>query len=492
VTPRVHVLLVEPDVGLRARVVADLTGEGAHVTSLQRAAEVLPAMETAEFDAVFLALRLPDRDGLELLPHAVAAHPSVPIVVITAFSSIPSAVEAMRRGAADYLPKPFSPEQLLLSLRKVLERRALQQEVSRLRQLDTQRYGVEAIIGSAPLIRSLRAHVHKIAKSPATTVLILGESGVGKDLVARALHQASPRASRAFVAVNCAAIPETLLESELFGFEPGAFTGARRPKRGLLEAAHGGTVFLDEIGDLGVPLQAKLLRFLEDQRIRRLGGTEDIEVDVRVVAATNMDLGAGIAGGRFREDLYYRLMVVPLFVPPLRERKEDIPLLALHFLDQFNKRFRKHFDGVAPATLERMRSYRWPGNVRELRNAIERIVLLEDGPLVEAAMLPWSSPIPPPAVPGAEATDLPLPGDEDLRLERLELRALVKALERYDGNLSRAARVLGISRDTVRARIKRFNVRVKARVSVDSSRFRAFLEPAREVRHPGEERHGAP
>ncbi len=474
---RIHVLLVEPDADLRARVVADLVRGGTGVTSLERAADVLPAMEGAHFDLVLLALRLRDRDGLELLPEVVAAHPSVPIVVITAFSSIPSAVEAMRRGAADYLPKPFSMEQVRLTLRKVLETRALEQEVSRLRQLDTQRYGVDAIVGRAPLVRSLREHIRKVAGSPATTVLVLGESGVGKDLVARALHQASPRAPRAFVPVNCAAIPESLLESELFGFEPGAFTGAKRMKRGLLETADGGTVFLDEIGELGMPLQAKLLRFLEDQRVRRLGSNRDFEVDVRVVAATNMDLGAAIAAGRFREDLYYRLMVVPLFVPPLRERKEDVPLLALLFLDHFNKRFRKHFEGVAPEALARMAAYDWPGNVRELRNVIERIVLLDEGPLLSASMLPWNAPwIPERPVRGAaageakgaeeaEASSPADPGD-DLHLGRLELRALVKAMERSGGNISGAARALGVSRDTVRNRMRKYGVHVETRVSV--------------------------
>jgi DNA-binding NtrC family response regulator len=477
VAPQVRILLVEPDTGLLERVAADLAGEGAEVTSVQRAGQVLPAMDSAEFDLVFLALRLPDEDGLELLPRIVAAHPTVPIVVITAFSSIPSAVEAMRRGASDYLPKPFSTDQLRLSLRKVLENRELHEEVSRLRQMDTQRYGVEAIVGRAPLVRKLRDHIRKIAMSPASTILVLGESGVGKDLVARALHHASPRASRAFVAVNCAAIPETLLESELFGFEPGAFTGARKMKRGLLEAAHGGTVFLDEIGDLAIPLQAKLLRFFEEQRIRRLGSTRDVEVDVRVVAATNMSLGSGIAEGRFREDLYYRLMVVPLFVPPLRERKEDIPLLASHFLDQFNKKFRKHFEGVRPDALKRMTSYQWPGNVRELRNAIERIVLLEDGPYFESWMLPWSTPGAPPAPPLPQEKAPGIPAEDDLHLERIELRALMKAMERTGGNISRAARVLGVSRDTVRNRMKRYGVKVETRLSVDSPDARAVLDP---------------
>ncbi len=475
--PQVRILLVEPDTDLLQRVAADLAAEGAEVTSVQKAAKVLPAMDSAEFDLVFLALRLPDGDGLELLPRIVTAHPSVPIVVITAFSSISSAVEAMRRGASDYLPKPFSTDQLRLSVLKVLENRELHEEVSRLRQIDTRRYGVDAIIGRAPLIRSLRDHVRKVASSPASTILVLGESGVGKDLVARALHHASPRASRAFVAVNCAAIPETLLESELFGFEPGAFTGARKMKRGLLEAAHGGTVFLDEIGDLAMPLQAKLLRFFEEQRIRRLGSTRDVEVDVRVVAATNMNLGTGIADGRFREDLYYRLMVVPLYVPPLRERIEDIPLLASHFLDQFNKKFRKHFEGVRPDALKRMTSYAWPGNVRELRNAIERIVLLEDGPWFESWMLPWSAPgvPPPPTPPRARAPRVPV--EDDLHLERMELRALVKAMERTRGNVSRAARILGISRDTVRNRMRKHGVRMETHVSVDSQHARAALVP---------------
>jgi DNA-binding NtrC family response regulator len=332
-----------------------------------------------------------------------------------------------------------------------------------------------AILGRSPVVVALRRDVRRVAASAAPTVLIAGETGTGKELVARALHDESSRAAGRFVVVNCSAVPATLLEEEFFGHEAGAFTDARRAKAGLLEVAHAGTLFLDEIGELDPTLQAKFLRFVEDGSFRRLGGTRDLRADVRFVAATNADLEELVAARRFRADLYYRLQAVTLRVPPLRERQEDVPLLARHFLEHYAARFHKAFDDLAPDALERLASHDWPGNVRELRNAIERVVLLEDGPLVRSeALVLGGRPGAPPdargAAPTPPAEDARRPGADDLDLERLELAALVRALERARGNASQAARLLGVSRDTVRYRMKRHGVRVETRVVVEPTR----------------------
>ncbi len=429
------------------------------VQEAPNAARARALLEAQEPDLVLLALRLPDADGLVLLPEILAAHPGCCVVVMTAFSTIPSAVEAMRRGAADYLSKPFSADQLAISIRRALDNRALRRQVDRLTGQNLQRYGLESIVGQSAPMRDLREAVHKIAASPATMILILGESGVGKDLVASTIHYTSARSSQPFVPINCSAIPETLLESELFGHERGAFTDASARKLGLLELADGGTAFLDEVAELPLALQAKLLRFLEHQVFRRVGGTEDVSVDVCIISATNADLESAVGAGRLRQDLYYRLAVVSLRVSPLRERKGDIPLLARHFLDHFNKKFRKRFEDFTPEALERLMQHSWPGNVRELKNAIERVMLLEPGPLIEARMLFLDEPA------RARAVLVPQPA-EDLSLERLEVQALVKALERSRGNQSAAARLLGISRDTVRGLMQKHGIELRASVIV--------------------------
>ncbi|MBI4605485.1 MAG: sigma-54-dependent Fis family transcriptional regulator [Planctomycetes bacterium] len=461
VTP--HVLIVEPDRECRSSLLHHLLEEHMQVAEASSIREASSVLEREELDLVFLALRLPDGSGLDLLSRIVSSAPATPVVVITAYSSVPSAVEAMKRGAFDYLAKPVSAEELLVTLRKALETRRLRREMTRITQENVARYGLDAIVGQSPAIHSLRDQIGKLAKTPAGTILIQGESGTGKDLVAKAIHYSSSRAQGPFVPINCSAIPETLLESELFGHESGAFTDARLSKRGLFEVSSGGTVFLDEVAELGHGLQAKLLRFLEDRTFRRVGGTRDIAVDVRVVAATNVNLKDAVAEGRYREDLYYRLQVEPVTVPPLRDRVEDIPLLARSFVEHFNRRFRKRFEGLSPEALRRLCSYAWPGNVRELKNAIERVMILEDGPTIEAGILVLSDEWPvarrsaePPAA--AEAAE------ECLSLEEIELKAVMRALERARGNQSHAARLLGISRDKLRHWVRKHCLAIETRV----------------------------
>jgi two-component system response regulator AtoC len=320
------------------------------------------------------------------------------------------------------------------------------------------RSGIDRIIGTSAATHRLRETVRKVARSQAMTILLQGESGTGKDLVAQALHEESARAETPYVPINCSAIPESLMEAEFFGHEPGAYTDAKERKLGLFELAHTGSALLDEVAEFPLGVQAKFLRFLEERRFRRLGGTADIDVDVRILAGTNVDLTEAVRLGRFRADLYYRLRVVPIAVLPLRERPEDIPPLARFFLDHYSRRLRKRFEEFAPESMHRLVLHPWPGNVRELKNAIERVVLLEEGPTVRPEMLVLGE--------GAATAPLRATGSEELRFEQLELRALVRALELSQGNLSGAARMLGVSRDTVRYRMEKHAIRIEARVVV--------------------------
>jgi two-component system, NtrC family, response regulator AtoC len=458
-----HVLLVEPDSKVRRSLGEALAGSELRWTEATSVREAIKAFESEDFDVVLLALRLPDGDGLELLPRMVGLHPATPVIVITANSSVGSAVEAMKRGAFDYLPKPVSADQVLVTLRKAVETHGLRREVERITRENVQRYGVDAIIGQSAATRLLRSRVRRIAQSPATTVLIQGESGTGKDLVAKAIHYASERANQPFVPINCSAIPDALLESELFGHEAGAFTDAKSQKRGLLEVANRGTAFLDEVAELGLNLQAKLLRFLEEQTITRVGGIRHVPLDLRIIAATNVNLRDAVAAGRFRGDLYYRLQILPVIVPALRERTEDIPLLAHHFVDHFNKKFRKRFEEISAEAMEWLCAYSWPGNVRELKNALERVMLLEDGPRIEAAMLVLGDAKPAPAAARA-VSEASRAADEELSLEQVAFKAFVRALERTKGNQSRAAKLLGVSRDRVRGWMRKYRVRLETRV----------------------------
>ena len=416
------------------------------------AATAAAALEqvTSGIDLVLLDYRLPDGDGLTVLRRIKEVSPDTPVILMTAFSTVENAVEAMKHGAYHYLNKPFDLDEVAMIVEKALETSQLRREVRAYRSSQSREYGFDAIIGSSPAMTAAKALLVRIANSPASTVLLTGETGTGKDLAAKAIHYNSARAARPFVNITCSALPEQLLESELFGHERGAFTDARQQKRGLFETADGGTVFLDEIGEMTPGLQAKLLRFLEEKTFKRIGGLADVRVDVRVVAATHRNLEEEVKAGRFREDLFYRLQVMPVLLPAVRERRGDIPLLVNYYVDRYNREFRKRVRGVSPEALALLEQYRWPGNVRELRNAIERAMLLTDRDRLGAEDFSTLSR-------GVVTATFRLP-PEGVNLEEVERQLVVQALERCSGNQTHAGYLLGINRDQVRYRIEKFGL----------------------------------
>jgi len=451
VTPTV--LVVDDEQLIRWSLTNRLSDAGHRVLEAETAAQALARFRDEAIDLVLLDYRLPDSDGLAVLRRIKEIAPDTLVIMLTAHSSVDTAVDAMKHGAYHFASKPFDVEEIVLLVEKALETTRLRREVRALRASQAQPYSIDRIVGeSAPLV-ALRALLLKIATSPASTVLLTGESGTGKDLAAKVIHYASERGTHPFVNITCSALPEALLESELFGHERGAFTGADRQKRGLLETADGGTVFLDEIGEMVPALQAKLLRFLEEKTFKRVGGAVDLRVDVRVIAATNRTLEDEVRAGRFREDLFYRLNVLPILLPPLRQRVEDIPLLVSYYVDTFNQEFRKKIQRVSPDAMVRLKSYRWPGNVRELRNAVERAMLLVEGDELTADQFPVTAALVP--RPG-ERIELPAGG---LDLEELERSLVVQALERSAWNQTRAATLLGLNRDQIRYRIEKFKLR---------------------------------
>ena len=397
-------------------------------------------------DLILTDLKLPGMDGLALLEKLKAQNSHTPVIVMSAFSTVENAVEAMKRGAVDFLPKPFSLDHLSVVVEKALEVSKLRDENRELREALGERYKFENIIGSSPAMQEIFATIMRVAPTRAT-VLLAGESGVGKDMIARAIHQHSPRKDRPFVKINCTAIPENLMESELFGYEKGAFTGANISKPGKFEQANTGTVMLDEIGDVPASVQVKLLRILQEREFERLGSNKTQQTDVRVIAATNVDLRAALEQGTFREDLYYRLNVVPMNIPPLRERKEDIPYLVDHFVKKFGGE-------ISEGALERLVSYHWPGNVRELENVIERSILLAKGPRVEADDIKIESGIG--RARPAFSTEAFLP--EGITLDQYEQSIIREALKRANGNKSQAARLLGLTRNALRYRLTQMGI----------------------------------
>jgi len=444
-------ILVVDDEPLIRWTLSERLGQEGHAIVEAETAKAALARFGPDIDLVMLDYKLPDSDGLQVLKTMKATDPDVPVILLTAFSSVETAVEAMKQGAYHYANKPFNLEELSLVVQKALETTRLRREVKALRASRSEPYAISRIVGDSAPMLALKVLLQKVASSPASTVLLRGESGTGKDLAAKTIHYNSERAAKAFMNITCSALPETLLESELFGHERGAFTDARQQKIGLLESAEGGTVFLDEIGEMVPALQAKVLRFLEEKAFKRVGGSADVRVDVRVIAATNRDLEEAVKQGKFREDLYYRLNVMQIMLPPLREHASDVPTLVNYYIDVFNREFRKQVRGATPDALRVLKDYRWPGNIRELRNAIERAMLLTEGEWLTPDSLPLGTPR------SAAAQTMELP-DDGLNLETLERELVVQALRRTGGNQTKAAALLGLNRDQIRYRIEKFGL----------------------------------
>ncbi len=447
-----QILVVDDEKLIRWALTEHLGEAGYQIADAETGREALTRVDEGDVDLVLLDYRLPDTDGLSLLAKIKVASPDTLVILMTGYSSVEAAVEAMRQGAYDYVNKPLNLEEMQLLVEKALETTELRRAVKALRASESAPYSFDRIIGDSTAMRAAKQFLVKVARSPASTILVTGESGTGKDLVAKALHYQSDRCGGPFMNITCSALQESLLESELFGHERGAFTDAKLQKKGLLELAAGGTVFLDEIGEMTPALQAKLLRFLEEKTFKRVGGSRDIVVDVRIVAATNRDLEGAVRDGAFREDLYYRLRVLPVTLPPLRDRGGDIPKLVAYFVDVFSREFRKDVKGISPAALSYLDQYHWPGNVRELKNALERAVLLADSDVLGTDDFMMLSPR---ATAGDRALDLPVDG---LNFEELERDLVEQALHRTDGNQTRAAALLGMSRDQIRYRMEKFSL----------------------------------
>jgi two-component system NtrC family response regulator len=444
-----RILVVDDEQNARAALRTILTEEGYDIAEAADGEEGLARLQEWGPDLVLADVRMPRMDGLTLMRKAKEIGSEATFVMMTAFASIETAVEAVKAGAENYLVKPLDVSAVLVFLAKALEKRQLVREAANLRERVRERFRLEGMVGESPELAAVYNVVRQAAPTKAT-VLILGESGTGKELIAQALHELSPRKEKAFVKVSCAALSETLLESELFGHERGSFTGAVGRKEGRFELADGGTLFLDEIGEISPTVQVKLLRALQTREFERVGGTQTIKVDVRVVAATNRDLAAQAKTGHFREDLFYRLNVVAVTLPPLRNRKGDIPALAAHFIDKYAKNYGKTIDGLAPGTLNALLSHDWPGNVRELENAIERAVVLCKESQLTADDLPATLRGPRPTsrdvgglIPGAT-------------MDEIEREAILRTLEIVDGSTSRAAEVLGISVRKIQYRLKEY------------------------------------
>ena len=445
------ILVVEDEAKLRRLIELQLAEDDFIARSAPDAESALQMLQKDSFDLVLTDFKLPGMNGLEFLHAAKKIDTNLPMIMMTAYGSVESAVDAMKAGASDYVLKPFSLAELMIVIRKELASRQLREENRSLREALGRRYEYKNIVARSDKMQAVLSLVERVAPSN-STVLIGGESGVGKDLVARAIHEHSPRASGPFVKINSTAIPETLLESELFGYEKGAFSGAVGSKPGKFELADKGTLFLDEIGDVPPAIQVKLLRVLQEREFERLGGTKTHKVDVRLIAATNRDLRAALEEGTFREDLYYRLNVVAIDIPPLREHKDDIPALANFFLEKFSRESGKTINGITPAAMKILIDHYWPGNVRELQNVIERAVTLSAGTTLDAEDIHLDKPRQRTATDGAAT----LP--EGSTLEQWEEEMIREALRKAGGNKSQAARALGLSRNALRYRLSKMGV----------------------------------
>ncbi len=449
------ILIIDDEPGLRQTVSLILADEGYEVTTASDGEEGFARALEVQPDIILCDVRMPRMTGLEFLDKYREANGTAMVVVMTAYGGMEMAIQAMKKGAYDYIPKPFSPDQLVLTLKKAQEREALRREVTRLREEVSIDRRYRSIVAKSPAMTKALEIASKVAKHP-SPVLITGESGTGKELIARMIHEESDRARGAFIPVNCGAIPENLLESELFGYVKGAFTGADREKPGLFEAASGGTLLLDEIGDMPATLQVKLLRVLQESEIRRLGDTRTRAVDVRIVAATNKDLEEEARVGNFRRDLFYRVAVVPIHLVPLRQRRDEIPLLVHHFIERYNKKLKLDIRGVDSDAMRLLLEYPWPGNVRELENTVERALVLADTNRLTVADLPRNISSP---VAALDRPDLP---DDELSVKKhsavLERRLIKQALERTGGNKTRAADLLELSSRALLYKIREYGL----------------------------------
>jgi DNA-binding NtrC family response regulator len=453
-----RILIVEDEPDLMQVFVEILTMEGYDVSTATNGETAIQMISENTYELALTDLYLPKIDGFQVLAHLQRATPPISAIVMTGHGSIESAVEAMKKGAVDYITKPVTFDQLRIVVKKALEVRRLRQENRLLRQQLKSKYRFENLVGTSAAMQQVFQLIEKVADAE-STVLILGESGTGKELVARAIHFNSHRAEKAMIPVNCGAIMESLLESELFGHERGAFTGAVQTRMGRFELANGGTVFLDEVGDMSPALQVKLLRILQEQSFERVGGTKSIRVDVRIIAATNRNLEEAITRGEFREDLYYRLSVIPLTLPPLRAREEDILLLLHHFMEQFNRTRGRRLEGFSPPTLHMLMNYHWPGNVRELENLVDRLVVLKGQGIIEPEDLPEKMRTALAPTPSESAVEIPGEGFcLDIAVKEFERELITKALQKADGVKNKAAQILGIKRTTLVEKLKRHSL----------------------------------
>ncbi len=451
---KAKVLVVDDEKLIRWSLRENLEKEGYEVFAAESGEEAQVIIHQELPDLILQDIKLPGISGMEILEQVKKNRPEAVVIMMTGFGDINMSVQAMKLGAYDFLEKPFDLDKLKLKIAKALETVSLRKKVTVSRERNQSRYGLNNIIGQTAAMRQVFSMVDKISQSEATTVLLQGESGTGKDVIAKAIHYQSNNADAPFMDINCTSLPETLIESELFGHEKGAFTDAKGMKRGFFELADGGTVFLDEIGDMPLSTQAKLLKVIESKSFKRLGGIKDIVVDVRIIAATNRDLRKFSDEGKFRQDLYYRLKVFPLYLPALRERKEDIPLLVQYFIDLYNREFKKNVQGVSKGAEQMLMNYGWPGNVRELKNVIERAIILENEEIILPEHLPLEILAPDDVGECHQSVALPPQG---VKLEEVEKQLIQQALRVSQGNQVRAASLLGLSRDTLRYRMKKYN-----------------------------------
>jgi DNA-binding NtrC family response regulator len=447
----------ETILGLFQRVLAD----GYDVTTAEDGTRALALIASGDFDVVLTDIKMPGVDGFTILRETKRLDPDIEVILMTAYGSVAKAVEAMKEGAYDYLTKPFEPDEALLAVQRAAERKLLRQQAHDLRAALLGANRFENMVGKSAAMQKVFELMRRAAATD-STVLVTGESGTGKELVARAIHYASARKERKFVPVNCGAIPESLMEAELFGHVKGSFTGATADRRGLFEEADGGTLFLDEIGELPLQLQVKLTRALQERAVRRLGATEERKVDVRVIAATNVDLREAVPGGRFREDLFYRLNIFPLRLPPLRQRTDDIPMLAMLFLDRHSRGRSLPIEGFVPEALAAMLRYEWPGNVRELENAVERALAVSDGPRISLEALPDEVAALGGRAPTSDLATLSYRDAVDLARDRASRQYLVALLKEFGGNVTAAAERAGMERESLHRLLKRYGVRSEA------------------------------